>query len=167
MKSAVEGQRLIQRDGNTGRAVAEWGAGVAVGAVPFLAHVLVAIADPRAPVRWEDWCGELLFIVIAMCGTAILSVIIEVARRREISPHLGVRCLLLTLGSLLFLIGAAIIYGILAAEQAAPITIALSVGMLLGAFMTSLALEVLLNEIALLEKTTALNIPSLAPQAAV
>ena len=142
------------RAGAGASAFVEWFAGVVVGALPLAAHALARAISNRAEVsRWQDLCGEILFVVIVTCGTIMMSVTVDMVRRGgAFSPHFGARCMLLTVANLLFLVAAALIYGFVAADAASRAAINWAVSLLVGSVCVSRLFEWLLNEIKLLDE---------------
>jgi hypothetical protein len=151
------GGDILTNDNPTAAAFVEWFVSALFGAVPLMAHGwALATSWAIRSNNWEDWSGELLFVVIATSGTAIMTVVSSTWRRGASSTLYGRRFLLVTAFCLIFIILSAMSFGELETYSANPASLGWILSLLLGSLGASFALEVWNQQI---EATEAVAIP--------
>ncbi len=124
-------------------ALSEWAAGLLLSAIPLLAHGLVAIGmkDAGAGAVQPDFTVDFLFGALASAAAGPFSACTRLLNGALNIDKLGKRALVLIAGGLLFMMGAAVMYGLTAAGVASDSMWIMASGIYLGAVICSLFLE--------------------------
>lgn len=127
---------------------AEWLAGAAIGGLPILARLIFAWAAKVQPAkRWEDWCAEVLFLLIVISGSAVSVFVFGLIRNKNFAEHVGWRMGGLICWNCAAFFTGGVLYGLVAAEIAVDALLFWSISGLLGTFFASYALVRLVCEI--------------------
>jgi hypothetical protein len=118
-----------------------WIAGIAIGLMPLLAHVLLYVAAKPEKGWAENWAPDLLFITISNSGLAALSVFVRMAtgdlEMNKFSPRLIIVWVIL----LLSFAAAAILYGVDVIGQGNDATWIVAVVLIISSGICSLNFE--------------------------
>lgn len=123
-------------------ALVEWLAALIVGLVPLGAHGVVWWFSASDTGGSSAWTIDLLFAVITTSGGSLVSVLARLILRRQEHHHFGRGCVLLCLAALLFLIVAAVAYGLTAVGNAKDGTFLAAGVLLIGSTVASAFTEI-------------------------
>jgi hypothetical protein len=130
-------------------ALIEWIAGIGVGVMPLIAHVVVRVGmmPPQAAggnvSPQGDWAVDFAFLTIATSATSVVSVLNRF-RKGHIEVVQGRAMPALTVTNMIFVAIGTLIYGISAADRATSLLAPLSIGVFLGATCLSMYAELAL-----------------------